>query len=140
MPFVYLDHAADLAIRAWGSNIGEAFAEAALAMFSKMVRTDRVEPRIPRDYTLQADSLRGLLVAWLAALLVPKDLESLVFSRFDVDVRAIELGFELRGRALGETLDPERHEPSGEVKGITYLGLDVRKAAGVWYAEFVADV
>jgi SHS2 domain-containing protein len=140
MPFVYLDHAADLAIRAWGSSVGEAFAEAALAMFSKMIRTDRVRPRVARDYALQADSLRALLVAWLAALLAPKDLENLVFSRFDVDVRTTELGLLLRGRALGEPLDPQRHEPSGEVKGITYLGLDVREEAGVWYAEFVADV
>ncbi len=140
MPFAYLDHAADLAIRAWGSSVGEAFAEAALAMFSKMIRTDQVRPMIARKYALQADSLRHLLVAWLAALLVPKDVEDLVFSRFEVDVRTAELGFELRGRAFGEPLDPERHEPSGEVKGITYLGLDVREEAGVWYAEFVADV
>ncbi|MCX6094643.1 MAG: archease [Candidatus Bipolaricaulota bacterium] len=140
MPFVYLDHTADLAIRAWGSSIGEAFAQAALAMFSKMIRTDRVRPMIAREYTLQANSLRELLVAWLAALLVPKDVEDLVFSRFDVDVHTTELGFELCGRALGEPLDAGHHEPSGEVKGITYLGLDVREETGVWYAEFVADV
>ncbi len=140
MPFVYLDHAADLAIRAWGSSIGEAFAQAALAMFSKMIRSDRVRPAIAREYTLEAATLRELLVAWLAALLVPKDVEDLVFSRFDVDVRQTKFGFELHGRVLGEPLDTERHEPSGEVKGITYLGLDVREEAGVWYAEFVADV
>ncbi|MEN6368895.1 MAG: archease [Thermotogota bacterium] len=140
MPFIYLDHTADLAIRAWGSSIGEAFAQAALAMFSKMIRTDRVRPAIVRDYTFQAGTLRDLLVAWLAALLAPKDVENLVFSHFDVDVRATEAGFELSGRALGEPLNAERHEPSGEVKGITYLGLDVREDAGVWYAEFVADV
>ncbi len=140
MPFAYLDHTADVAIRAWGRTVDEAFAEAALAMFAKMVRTDFVRPAVTREVALCAPTLRGLLVEWLAALLVPKDLEDLVFSRFDVEVRTVGAGFKLRGQAHGEPLDPERHQPSGEVKGVTYLGLDVHEDGGVWYAEVVVDV
>ncbi|MGD9676298.1 MAG: archease [Candidatus Bipolaricaulia bacterium] len=140
MPFTYVDHTADMAIRAWGPTVGEAFAQAALAMFGAMVRTDRVRPRVARGVTLRAGTLRALLVEWLAALLVPKDTEGLVFSRFDVEVQVEDAGFRLLGEARGEPLDPVRHEPKGEVKGITYLGLDVREEGGLWYALVVVDI
>ncbi|MDD5220766.1 MAG: archease [Candidatus Bipolaricaulis sp.] len=140
MPFTYVDHTADIGIRAWGHTVGEAFAQAALAMFGAMVRTDRVRPTIAREVSLRAPTLRALLVEWLAALLVPKDTEGLVFSHFDVELRTEGAGFMLHGRAQGEPLDLDRHEPRGEVKGITYLGLDVREEGGLWYALVVVDI
>jgi SHS2 domain-containing protein len=138
--FTYLDHTADLAVRAWGGTAGEAFAEAARALGSAMVNLERVRPTTSRAFALRGSSLELLLVDWLAALVAEKDVSGLVFSRFDVDIEENGPEVALRASAWGEPLDRARHEPRSEVKGISLLGLRVRVDGGTWFAEYVADV
>jgi SHS2 domain-containing protein len=140
MGFTYLDHTADIAVRAWGGTVGEAFAEAARALVGAMVSLERVRPMASRSFTLRGTSLELLLVDWLAALVAEKDVSGLVFSRFDVDTEEDGLEVALHASAWGEPLDPVRHEPRIEVKGISLLGLRVRMDGGTWFAEVVADV
>ncbi|MCX6098639.1 MAG: archease [Candidatus Bipolaricaulota bacterium] len=140
MGFTYLDHTADIAVRAWGGTVGEAFAEAARGLIGAMVSLEYVRPMTSRAFALRGSSLELLLVDWLAALVAEKDVSGLVFARFDVDI--VEDGPEvaLRASAWGEPLDPARHEPRLEVKGISLLGLRVRVDGETWFAEYVADV
>jgi SHS2 domain-containing protein len=138
--FAYRDHTADLAVRAWGATVGEAFAEAARALLGAMVNLDRVRPTELREFSLRAGSLELLLVDWLSALVAEKDTSGLVFSRFCAEVAQYEGGPSLRAAAWGEPLDPPRHEARSEVKGISLLGLRVRAEGTMWIAEYVADV
>jgi SHS2 domain-containing protein len=138
--FSYLDHAADLAVRAWGPDPGAAFGAAARALVGAMVNLERVEARVRRQFSLRAGSLELLLVDWLAALVAEKDTSGLVFSRFCVDARMDAGVAWLRASAWGEPLDPLRHEARLEVKGISLLGLRVRVDGARWVAEYVADV
>ncbi len=138
--FVYVDHPADLAVRAWGRTTGEAFAEAARGLFAAMIDVERVAPAEAMRVRLSADSVELLLVDWLAALVAEKDLSGRVFSQFSVDVRLHVRGAELTASAWGESLDRVRHAPRLEVKGITRLGLSVREEEGRWVARYVADV
>jgi tRNA nucleotidyltransferase (CCA-adding enzyme) len=140
MGFTYLDHTADIAVRAWGGTVGEAFAEAARAVSGAMVSLESVRPTTSRAFTLRGGSLELLLVDWLAALVAEKDVSGLVFARFDVDVKEDGPEVALRASAWGEPLDRDRHEPRSEVKGISLLGLRVRVDGGTWFAEYVADV
>ena len=140
MGFTYLDHTADIAVRAWGGTVGEAFAEAARALIGAMVSLEWVRPMTSRAFALRGSSLELLLVDWLAALVAEKDVSGLVFARFDVDIVEDGPEVELRASAWGEPLDPARHEPRLEVKGISLLGLRVRVDGETWFAEYVADV
>jgi SHS2 domain-containing protein len=140
MGFAYLDHTADIAVRAWGGTVGEAFAEAARALVGAMVSLDRVRPMTSRAFELQGGSLELLLVDWLASLVAEKDVSGLVFARFDVEIEEDGTKVALRASAWGEPLDRDRHEPRAEVKGISLLGLCVRVEGGTWFAEYVADV
>jgi len=49
-------------------------------------------------------------------------------------------GYILTGAGLGEPIDRERHPTGTEVKGISYLGLAVKKADQGWIAECIVDV
>ena len=90
---------------------------------------------------VSAPSLAELLVEWLSELLIQKELSGLVFSRFEVAITGNELSrFSAIGRAFGETLDCERHQPGTEVKGISYLGLDVSQRDEMWIAQVIVDV
>jgi SHS2 domain-containing protein len=140
MGFAYLDHTADIAIRAWGGTVGEAFEEAARALVGAMVSLERVRPTTSRAFALQGSSLELLLVDWLASLVAEKDVSGLVFARFCVEIEEDGAEAVLRASAWGEPLDRARHEPRSEVKGISLLGLRVRMDGGTWFAEYVADV
>jgi len=141
-PIEYLDHAADVGLRASGASLGEAFCEAARGMFEVMVDTAAVAPVGRHLVRCHGDTLGDLLVEWLGSLLVQKELTGMVFSRFEAAVREADSGFDLQGVAIGEPLDAARHAAKTEVKGISYLGLRVRRGGtgDRWVAECVLDV
>jgi len=137
----YLDHTADVGVRVVGRNADEAFARAAAAVFARMVDLDRVAPSAEHAVSICSDALDGLLVDWLGALLAEKDVSGLVFGRFEVQIAETADGYRLDGVARGEPIAASRHRIGVEVKGISYLGLAVRRErGGETSAEFVLDV
>ena len=140
MGFEYLDHPGDIGIRAWGESLEGAFCDAARAVFALMADLKLVDPTVRQGVRVEARTLDGLLVEWLAALLAEKDISGLIFSDFEVSIEGGRSGYALTGAALGEPLDPERHPTGTEVKGISYLGLAVKKTAQGWIAECIVDV
>ena len=140
MPVEYLDHAADVGLRATGATLEEAFCEAARGLFGLMVDLAAVVPRETYDVQVEAPTWTGLLVEWLSDLLAQVELTGLVFSAFHARIVRKEGGFRLDGAASGEPLDSERHRAGIEVKGISYLGLDVGRRDGGWAVRCVVDV
>ncbi len=136
-PFETFDHTADIGIVAHGASLAEAFANAAKAMFSLMVDLDKVESREERRVEVEADDLEGLLVAWLAELLYLSEVDNLVFSRFEVqeisDTRIV-------GRAFGEPLDLERHNPQLMIKAVTRHMLQVAPENGGFQVRAILDI
>jgi len=140
-PIEWLDHTADVGFRAAGDSIEGAFCEAARAIFSLMFAIDEIRPETEHRVEVSAPSLEDLLVEWLSELLVQKDLSRLVFSQFEVTISGnAGSGYVAMGRAVGEVVDRERHKPGIEVKGISYLGLDVSQRDKMWIVQVVVDV
>jgi len=142
MPFEFVEHTADVGLRASGATVAQALCEAARGMFATMIDLESVDPVRRHVVRCRGDTLEDVLVEWLGSLLAQKDLTGMVFSAFEVDVRVKADGFVLDGVARGERLDRARHRPGTEVKGISYLGLSVREAESGdgWIAECVLDV
>lgn len=140
-PIEWLDHTADMGFRATGGSIEDAFCEAARAIFSLMFAVEEIQPQTELRIEVSAPSLSELVVEWLSELLVQKELSRLVFSRFEVAISGNEVsGFLATGRAFGEILDREKHQPGVEIKGISYLGLDVSHRDEMWAVQVVVDV
>lgn len=137
----WLDHRADVGFRIMDDSIEGVFEESAQALFSLMFAIEEILPQIEHRIDVSARSLHELLVEWLSELLGQKELSGLVFSKFEVAIAGDEIsGFSARGHALGEPLNLERHRPGTEVKGISYLGLDVSQQDEGWVAQVVVDV
>lgn len=136
MNYETFEHEADIGIRGFGSSIGEAFENAARAMYSVMVRIEAIEPLEQKEIVVSAPDGELLLVEWLNALLSLSDIERMVFSRFEVRID----GTSLTARVWGERLDRIRHEPNVEVKGATYHMLKVNKSDDRYVAQCVVDV
>jgi len=136
--FEFIDiTAADVAFKAYGRDLNELFANAALAMFEVMVNTGQLEERVEREVEVEADDLEGLLFEWLNELLFFYGAENLAFRRFEVEID--EENLKLKARCWGEEIDPEKQEVRTEVKACTYHKLKIEKNE-VWKAQVILDI
>lgn len=124
MGYEYLDHEADMGILAWDIELNSAFCEGAKAMFEVMVNLEGVEPKSRVEIECSAFDIAGLFVEWLNELLTQKDIRDMFFSEFEIEnITKENNGFTLRGFAIGEPINSEKHRIKTEVKGATYSGL-----------------
>ncbi len=140
MPFEILEHTADAGVRGSGTTLEEAFAEAARGMFSLMVDLEAVRPARDVRVELEEDSLENLLVSWLAELLAQRDIEGLVFSRFELRIEPTEGRWRLCAQAWGEPMDAARHRLQVEVKAATNYGVRVERVGDTVFAQCVLDL
>ncbi len=134
--FETFEHGADMGVRGFGKTLEEAFANGAKAMFSVMVNIEKVESKDTFEIECSSYDLETLFVEWLNHLLTLAGTERTVFSEFRVHIKNCNL----KGSASGEKFDPERHEPSVEVKGATYSMLKVEEKNHQFIAQCVVDV
>jgi SHS2 domain-containing protein len=139
MAFEYLDHEADIGIKATAETLEEAFEEGAKAMFNVMVDIARVEPRKKIEVTASAKSIDSLFVEFLNSLLARIETTGMVFSRFRVKIEK-KKDYTLRATAWGEPLNQKKHKIKTEVKAATYSGLKCWTDSGKHNVQCVLDI
>lgn len=134
----HYSHPADMGIRGFGATKEEAFSQAALAMTAVITEPETIKPEQKVKIICDAADDDGVTFAnWLNAVLYEMAVRNMLFSRFEVALKAGRLS----GMAWGERLDISRHKPAVEVKAATYCDLKVRQLAdGRWLAQCVVDV
>lgn len=141
MAYELFEHRADIGVRGTGKTCEEAFAECAKAMFSAMVDVKKVLPKRKLQFDSLATDLDALLPEFLNNLLYLRDVEGLMFSRFEVKgLKQGPAGWGLKASAWGEEFDPKRHDAKTEVKAATFYQLSVRKVPEGFVAECIVDV
>jgi SHS2 domain-containing protein len=125
MGFEYLDHTADLKIRAHGSNLEDAFVNAALGGFNFLTDVTKVDKKIVKTIRKQNSRMESLLYDFLEELLFLLDTEGFVFS--GVKKMSISKGtsgdFELDCVALGDNI--KNYSSKGDLKAITYSDMKI---------------
>lgn len=138
MKFKFLDiTTADIAFEAYGKDLNELFANAALAMFEVMINTNQIEKKVERKVEIEGSDLESLMFNWLNYLLVFVDSENLAFSEFLVKVD--EKNFKLEAVCKGEAIDKNKHETRTHVKACTYHQLKVKKNK-IWKVKVILDI
>ncbi len=141
MAYEYLDHEADVGIRASGATFEEALAEGARAMFGVMTDLNQVGRSEEVVIHCQAGDLAALFVECLNELLFQSDTRHLLFADFQVTrLTHSGAGYKLEGVARGEPLDAARHDLWTEVKAATYAGLKYEVGDGRHVLQCVLDV
>lgn len=142
MPYEFLEHEADIGIRAWDKTLEKAFAKGAEALFDIMVDIKKVKKAAAIDITCEARDIPALFVEWLNKLLTEAGIKKMVFR--DFKVTSIEpFGYDLyklKGTAFGEKLDPKKHTLKVEPKAATYFGLKYEFKDGSHFLQCVIDV
>jgi len=119
-----IDHTADVAIKAYGKTLSEAFENAAKGMFDIITDNSEIENIGQEDIELEADNLEELLVDWLSELLFLNSSNNLVFGFFKVEID--EKKNKLLAKVFGEKFNISKHKAGAEIKAVTYHMLEVK--------------
>jgi SHS2 domain-containing protein len=129
---------ADVAFKAAASSSGVLFDVCAGALTDVMVDRRSLRAVVRKEISLEAEAIDGLLYDFLTELIVIKDVDSLLFKKFDTKVArdGKSLVCELRG----ELIDRERHKLRNDVKAVTMHMFGVTREKGRWSATVVLDI
>lgn len=133
----HFPHGSDIGVRGYGSSVGEAFEQAAVALTAVVADVSRVGRSETVEVRCSAPDLELLFMSWLNAVIYEMAVRAMLFSDFQVAIS----GCSLAGTLQGEAVDPERHHLAVEAKGATATALRVaRDPKGHWFAQCVVDV
>lgn len=134
--FEIIEHTADVGIRVYGSDMAEAFVNAAKAMFNLISRLDKINEVLYRDVRVSAPDREILLVEWLNELIFLFDSEQLLLKRFNIILLTDTV---LKARCFGEKVDKSRHPLKMGIKSATYHMLKVEKN-GQYCVQVLFDI
>ena len=140
MPYRFLPDVAlaDVAYEAESDSPSGLFESCAEAMTEVMVDRKTVGNDSIKAVSLTSTDLDRLLYDFLTELIYIKDVDSLLFSQFKVNVS--EDGTSLRAVARGETIDREKHSLRNDVKAVTMHMFGVRHEGKKWKSTVVLDI
>jgi len=131
--FEEIEHTADLAIRVYGRDMRELFANAAHGMFALMAASSLEEPTCQRVVSLEAVDYEGLLVDWLNELIYLHEVEEETYCQFAIETLAPT---ELRAQVAGGPTESK----TKAIKAATFHELEVVKTDKGYQATIVFDV
>ena len=131
--FEEIEHTSDIALRAWGNDLGELFANAALGMTHLIAGSGEVTCSIEHRVELAEYDAETLLVAWLGELLYLNERKGVVFAGFEMEeVTSTRLRALVRG---GPPRELTRH-----IKAVTFSGLGILRNCDGFEVTVVFDV
>lgn len=131
--FEEIEHTADLALRAYGRDTKELFANAAHGMFALMAEPSLEEPTLEREVSLEATDPESLLVDWLNELIYLHEVERETYSQFAIETLS---PVELKARVTG---GPTKSKTKA-IKAATFHDLAIEETANGLVATIVFDV
>ena len=142
MKYEIIDHTADVGIRAFGKDINELFENTAYGMFEIIASLEDVKNELETEIEIKNDGLDNMLHDFLSELLFKYEVEKILFGKFIVKSLPARPGDKkgLKGTALGEKIDLNRHRIKTEIKAVTYHQLKVKKEENHWIAEVIFDI
>jgi SHS2 domain-containing protein len=131
--FEEVEHTADIAIRVWGRDLAQLFANAAYGMACQLADVATVERTVEHEIQLEDWDAETLLVSWLDEFLYANERDGLVFTDFDMlEVSPTRLRAVVRGGPA-----PVRWY---SIKAVTFNDLRIVRTAEGYETTIVFDV
>lgn len=143
MPYEFLEDVAiaDIAFRAWGTDLEELFKAAGDAVINTMIdNLEAIALNETRTFNLENDTLDLLLFNFLQELVYYKDSELLLLRAQQVHVEEKEGNYYLIATTQGEGLDRDRHHQLVDVKAVTLHRFQLEKTDDGWIAMVILDI
>ena len=135
--FEFIDHTADIGVKAYGADMKQLFANAGRGLFSIITELEGVGVKESRDILVTAPDRESLLVNWLNELIYLFEANDILFIRFDIiSVSATQI----HAIGYGEKIDMAKHGLKTQVKAATYHMLKIEENKDSWQAQVIFDV
>jgi len=131
---------ADTAFTVRGKTEEELFENAGSALFSSMADVSTIEQIQKRSISLDAEKLDLLLFDFLNELILIKDTENLIFSRFDISIQRNDSNYHINATVYGEVVNPQKHKITIDIKAITMHMFRLEKKKDYYEARVVIDI
>ena len=118
----FIEHTADIAIKAYGDKLEDAFATAAGAMFHIMTDNSTISPLESVEFVTESVDMEGLLVGFLSNLIVLHEVQNIVMTGFKI---TFESKRKLKVTAAGEKFDKQKHAYGHHIKGVSYHMMEI---------------
>ncbi len=139
--FEFLEHTADVYVRAFGTSMEQAYENAALSMFETMTDSSKIAQTQEETLEVEAEDQYALLYNWLEALLVKFETEGMLYSKFQIgDWKETAESFKFTAKVWGEKFDPKKHPQKVGVKAVTYHLMVVIREPERVILEFILDI
>jgi SHS2 domain-containing protein len=139
MKYEYINHTADLKVRAYGKTLEEAFANAAIGGFDFLTDTSKVKKKAKKKISIKSKRIEALLYDFLEELLFLLDTESFIISDFkDMNIKQAKDNFELTCVVLGDNY--KKYEIKGDIKAVTYSEMRIHKEKTGFVIDVVLDI
>jgi len=129
---------ADIAFEAESATPEGLFESCALAITDIMVDPKTLVGSVERRFALEAPDLDRLLYDFLTELIVVKDVDSLLFGTFEVELKLDVPSLKVVAR--GEAIDRRRHSLRNDVKAVTMHLFGIKHDGGRWRTTVVLDI
>lgn len=134
--YEFLEHTADAKFRAYGKNIEECFANAALAMTAIMTDPENVEPKITKSISAIGNDLKNLLYNFLEEFLFLIDSENFILNKVkDIKINPKGRKYLLNATVVGDRINDKYKIETG-IKAVTYMDMEVKED----YVQVVVDI
>jgi SHS2 domain-containing protein len=133
--YEFIEHTADVGVKAYGKTTAEAFQHAAQAMFDIITDNSKIQSVGQYDIELEAPDREQLLVDWLSKLLFLNGAYNLVFGKFEVTLKKNHL----IAHVYGEEYSREKHKMGVEIKAVTYHMLQVHETPPI-FVQVLFDI
>ncbi len=139
--FEFLEHTADVYVRAHGKSMEEAYENAALSMFETITDSDKIAQTQEDTLEVEAEDQYALLYNWLEALLVKSETEGMLYSKFQISGwKETAETFRFQAKVWGEKFNPEKHPQKVAVKAVTYHRMVIIREMDRVILEFILDI
>jgi SHS2 domain-containing protein len=139
--FEFLEHTADIYIRAHGNTMEEAYENAALAMFESITDTQKVAQTEEDSVEIEGEDQYALLYNWLEAVLVKSETEGMLYSKFQIsNWKETNEIFKFKAKIWGEKFNPDKHPQKVAVKAVTYHRMVIIRDIDRVILEFILDI
>ena len=140
MQYKFLEHTADAKFQAYGKNIEEAFANAAIAMFTILTDTKKIEQKKKKKIEVKGTDLKALLVNFLEEFIYMLDADNFLLNTIEnIKIKKAIGGYELSAEAVGD-LNPEKYKTKGDIKAVTYNEMEIKEEKGNCMVQVVVDI
>lgn len=138
--YKFLEHTADAKFQAFGKSMEEAFGNAALAMFSIITDTKKIDEKMKKGIAAEGHDLKSLLYNFLEELLFLIDTEHYLLNHVEeVVIHKKDGKYFAEAIAVGDRYS-DKYETHGDIKAITYNEMDIKEEKDKVMVQVVLDL